>query len=89
MKTINATTKKGTALFNAYNNSTDYELRDCYGRYSTEKSRADYFCRERMRAESGHGYKIISFNTFGFSCAWLVADGLRVETASNSYLVKC
>lgn len=88
MKTINNTTKTAQRFVNAYNRSTASTLADVYGRYSTEKSRAEYFCRQRMQNENGDGFRIISYNTFGFSCGWQTADGLRVETACNSYLIK-
>lgn len=88
MKTINANTKAAARFINAYNRSTDYELRHVYGRYSWEKEHADFNCRRQMVDEGGHGYKIISFDTFGFSVAWETAEGLRVETPQSSYLVK-
>lgn len=87
MKTINANTKAAARFINAYRNSFDYSLRDCYGRYSTAKARAEYLCRAMMEKENGTGFKILSFNTFGFSCGWMVGDTLRVETPSNSYKI--
>ena len=88
METIKSTTKRGENFVNAYNRSANYCLMDCYGRYSTEKARAERDCRQKAENEGGNGFKIISFNTFGFTCGWLVPDGLRVETACGSYLVK-
>ena len=89
MKTINSTTKKGQNFIESYNRSRATSLSDCYGRFSTEKSRAERDCRRWMDDENGEDFRIISFNTFGFTCGWMTADGLRVETACNSYLVKC
>lgn len=88
MQTINANTKRGAALVAAYNRSNNFTLSDCYGRFSHEKARAEKDCREKMTRENGHGFTITSYNTFGFSCGWKTADGLRIETPCNSYLVK-
>lgn len=87
MKTINATTKAAARFINAYRNSVNDCLSDCYDRYSFEKGRAEYLCREQMKKENGHGFRIMSFNSFGFTCGWMVDGVLRVETPSNSYRV--
>ena len=87
MKTINNNTKKAQAYINAYNSSDIYSLNQAYGRPSTEKTRADYSCRMMMQEEGGHGYKIISYNTFQFSVAWIAGNALRIETANNSFVI--
>ena len=87
MKTINNNTKKAQAYINAYNSSNIYSLNQAYGRPSTEKTRADYNCRMMMENEGGHGYKIISYNTFQFSVAWISGNQLRIETACNSFVI--
>ena len=88
MQTIKSTTQRGANFINAYNNSTNYTLSECYGRYSCDKARAERECREMKARENGQGFKIMSYNSFGFTCGWLVAEGLRVETACGSYLIK-
>lgn len=87
MRTINNNTKKAQAFINAYNRSDIYSLNQAYGKPSTEKIRADYSCRMMMENEGGHGYKIISYNTFQFSVAWIAGDALRIETAANSFII--
>ena len=87
MKTLNTNTKANKAFFNAYNRSNFYRLSDCYGKYSTCKAIAERDCIKMMLSENGEGFKILSFNTFGFTCGWKVENGLRVETPSNSYFV--
>ena len=87
MKTINANTKAAARFIDAYNRSRDYSLMDCYGRYSYAKARAEMDCRAMMQIEGGDGFKIMSYNTFGFTCGWWVGDALRVETPSNSYKI--
>ena len=85
MKTINNNTKKAQAFINAYNRSSIFTLREAYANPSTAKTNADYSCRMMMQSEGGHGYKIISYNTFQFSAAWIAGDALRIETAHNSF----
>ena len=87
MKTINNNTKKAQSFINAYNRSKIFDIYRAYDKPSTEKTRADYFCREQMQKEGGHGYKIISYNTFQFSAAWITGDSLRIETACNSFVI--
>ena len=87
MKTLNNNTKKAQSFINAYNRSSMYDLQDAYANPSTDKTRADYNCRMMMQSEGGHGYKIISYNTFQFSVAWIAGDALRIETAFNSFVI--
>ena len=87
MKTINNNTKQAERYINAYNRSDIYSLNQAYGKPSTEKTRADYSCRMMMQQEGGHGYKIISYNTFQFSAAWISGNSLRIETACNSFII--
>ena len=87
MKTIKNSTKKAQAFINAYNRSSIFTLREAYANPSTDKTRADYNCRMMMQEEGGHGYKIISYNTFQFSVAWIAGNALRIETACNSFVI--
>lgn len=87
MKTINNNTKKAQAFINAYNRSSIFTLREAYANPSTAKTNADYSCRMMMQEEGGHGYKIISYNTFQFSVAWIAGNALRIETACNSFVI--
>ena len=87
MKTLNNNTKQAERYINAYNRSSMYDLQDAYRTPSTDKTRADYNCRMMMQSEGGHGYKIISYNTFQFSVAWISGNSLRIETACNSFVI--
>lgn len=87
MKTIKSTTKQGENFVNAYKRSNYYTLRQVYGRFSWEKEHAEYNCINQMNIEGGEGFRILSANTFQFTCGWMTAEGLRVETACNSYLI--
>ena len=87
MKTLNNTTKKAQAFINAYNRSSIFTLREPYANPSTAKTRADYSCRMMMQEEGGHGYKIIGYNGFRFTVAWIAGKDLRIETAYNSFVI--
>ena len=87
MKTINNNTKKAQAFINAYKRSSIFDIYEAYAKPSTDKTRADYNCRMMMQSENGHGYKIISYNTFQFSVAWIAGNALRIETAYNSFII--
>ena len=88
MITIKASTKRGSDFLAAYYRSRDTRLSDVYGRYSTEKSRAEADCKKTMLETGGSGYRILSHNSNVFTCGWITKDGnLRVETACNTYLV--
>ncbi len=88
MKTISATSKKGQYFVNAYNRSRYESISECYGRYSCAKACAERDCKGWMQEENGHDFRIIGYNSMQFTAAWRTADGLRVETACNSYLVR-
>ena len=87
MKTLNNTTKQAQHFINAYNRSDIYSLNQAYGKPSTAKTRADYNCRMMMQSEGGHGYKIIGYNGFYFTVAWIAGNALRIETACNSFVI--
>ena len=88
MITIKASTKRGSDFLAAYYRSRDTRLSDVYGRYSTEKARAERDCLDTMRETGWSGYRILSHNQSYFTVGWITKDGnLRVETASNTYLV--
>ena len=87
MKTLNNNTKKAQAYIDAYKRSSIFNIYEAYAKPSTEKTRADYFCREQMQKEGGHGYKIIGYNCNFFTVAWIAGDALRIETAYNSFII--
>ena len=87
MLTIKATTKKGQNMIASANNFEGYTLNEVYGTYSTAKYQAFYDCLMKAQAENGKNFHICSHNTFGFSVAWETAEGVRIETPKNSYLI--
>lgn len=52
-----------------------------------DKVNAYYKCLEASKLESGYELRIISWNTFQFTCAWRVENNLRVKTRNNSYII--
>lgn len=88
METIKATTKRGGRFMNAYKRSRATELSDVYGSWSCDKGQAYKQCREWCDKENGECLRIISAARYFFSVGWMTADGLRVETAKGSYLIK-
>ena len=87
MKAINNNTKQAERYINAYNRSNIFDLYEAYANPSTAKTRADYSCRMMMQEEGGHGYKIIGYNGFRFTVAWIAGNALRIETAANSFVI--
>lgn len=87
METMKPTTKTGRAYMERYNRTNCETLYQAYKTPSTDKTRADYQCRQQMAQEEGHGYRIISYNRNYFTVAWRTAQGLRIETAHRSILV--
>ena len=88
MKTIGKNSKLGRHYLYAYEHSTMYSLFGAYKKPSSRKIKADNFCRGLYGKEQGYNYKIIAASTFAFTAAWQTAQGLRIETAYNSYIVK-
>ena len=87
MEKINASTKRGAGFVASYRRSNCESLWDCYGRFSSKKAAAENDCRAWCDDENGTGFKIMSYNTYSFTCGWMTADGLRVETPCRSILV--
>ena len=84
---IKANTKKGQAMMESAKRFDGYTLNEVYGRYSPAKYHAFVDCVYKCQAEGGRNFHIISHNTFGFSVAWEVAEGVRIETPRNSYFI--
>ena len=89
---INANTIKGIGFLQAYERSNFRSIRDCYDLPSTAKIDAEFKCYNKMVSQAGFGCKILSYNTFNFTCGWLTesengVQTLHVETASNSYII--
>lgn len=88
MQTIKKETKRGQRFICAYQNSDSIELCEVYKRPSVAKRLAYNWCLNQCQKEGGERFRIISSGIFTFSVAWMTEEGLRVETAQNSFLIK-
>ena len=88
MDIIKGTTKKGQDMLAKAQYCEGRSLFDVYSSFSQSKERAFEQCLAMCNKENGNDFRIISHNTFQFSVAWNVKNGIRVKTASSSYLMK-
>ena len=77
------------------NYSEGETLAEVYGNYSYAKYQAWLYCKDLYYREGGYNFRITSHNSFNFSVAWDIInpetgelEGVRIETANNSYFVK-
>lgn len=85
---INANTSKGNALLQRANVNCGVYLHEVYGRFSEAKRKAWEWCAEQCAKENGWGFHICGHNSNTFTVAWETAEGVRMETRDNSYLIK-
>lgn len=88
-------TKKAQSLIDSYNYAVERygyrHLCNCYNTYSREKEYAEDWLLSTMNSDGGHGYTVMSYNTFGFTCGYLYPEKetgaliLRVDTPKNTY----
>lgn len=88
MTIIKKETKKGQNMVESAKRYAGYYLQDVYGSYSQAKKSAWDWCYERYLEENGKNFHITGCNRMQFTVAWETAEGLRIETAYNSYLIK-
>ena len=63
-------------------------LEKVYGRYSNAKARAFYLCDlQRIKENATSDGYIIGSNCNVFTYAFETSEGLRIETACNSYII--
>ena len=89
---INSNTIKGIGFLQSYEHSKFASINQCYESPSKAKIDAEFYCYNKMVSQAGFGFRIMSYNTFSFTCGWLTEseDGvqtLHVETARNSYII--
>ena len=87
MKRIKETSKLGAQYLYCYENAKATSVKQLYKQPSSTKVRAEENCLSQMEQEHGEGYKVLGGNAFYFTAAWITAEGLRVETGTNSYLI--
>lgn len=87
MKRISKNSKKGRGFLLRYEKASAICVAEVYKNPSLNKRMADFKCYSLFQAEDGRRYRIISHNTFAFTAAWTVPQGLRVETYGASYII--
>ena len=91
MKHISKTSQKGMHYLRSFElakaNNVNC-LEKVYGRYSNEKARAFYLCElQRIKENATSDGYIIGANSSFFTYAFETSEGLRVETACNSFII--
>lgn len=71
---MNRNEKTAKANINSYDKSTMTNLTDAYKKPSKAKSSVWFDCRYDMAKNFGWGLKVISYNTFMFTCGYLFTD---------------
>lgn len=81
--------KNLSGYYQQWKRSSNTELWQVYGRYSTAKANAMDWCKNKMKNMGGHDMRIISANGWRFTVGWLYEENgkkmFNVETSSNSY----
>ena len=88
MQVVKKETAKGKRLLTSALRYEGVYLNQVYDSWSYAKEKAwDYcyklFCDDPTATE----FSICSHNSFTFSCSWICEEGVRLETANNSYLI--
>lgn len=87
MTIIKGSTKKGQNMLKTACNNEGVNLWEVYETCSRAKQNSFNQCKAMCNAENGTDFHICSHNTFSYSVAWEVENGMRMETAQNSYLI--
>lgn len=91
---LNRNTKKAKAFIHQYDVSIDEYLTDIYDNPSDAKIAAFKTCYRKAVKMNARFLRILSYNTFVFTVAWLYEEPetgvlmLNVETAYNSYQIE-
>ena len=91
MKHISKNSQKGISYLHSFEVAKAKNINSLgkvYGRYSDAKARAFYLCDlQRIKENATSDGYIIGSNCNVFTYAFETADGLRVETACNSFII--
>lgn len=88
MKAIRKNSRMGQRYIYLYERAKAQNVREFYKKPSSNKIQACNACQRQCQAEQGLRYRIISGNCYYFIVAWRTSEGLRVETAGNSFIIK-
>ncbi len=87
---LNKTTKRAQNWIEEYSNSSCYSVRDFYSTRVYRKESIEDEIKTRLIENNLIGYKIISGNSFNFTCGYITADKktLFIETVSNIFEIE-
>lgn len=85
---LNNTTKKAKHFINEYNNSYCYSVMDFYKTCSSEKVIAENRIKSAMLENSGKNYRILSANSYNFTCGYKINNTLIIGTSVNTYEIE-
>lgn len=88
MTRVKASSKKGQQLLARARYIKGRCLADVYTTCSRAKQEAYDLCALQCTHENGENFHICSHNSNFFSVAWEVENGVRMETAYNSFLIE-
>lgn len=88
MTKLNKGTKRAQGFIDSYNRATGTTLSDIYGSYSSAKAQAERECRERMEQLGAHDFRMMSGNSFSFTCGYRTDTTLYVETSCYTYEIE-
>ena len=88
MRVVKASSSLGRKLVEIGQNWEGKFLYQVYDKWSQEKENAWNACYEEyLNTPGAELFCICSHNTFQFTVSWYTPQGMRLETARNSYLV--
>jgi hypothetical protein len=70
MKNTTADKRQALGHYEMYKRSSATTLRDVYDSWSRAKENAYEYCRNLMAEKNGHGFRIITANTFMFTAGF-------------------
>lgn len=85
---LNKTTKRASHFINEYNNSYCYSVRDFYKTCSSEKISAENKIKNTMLENGGNDYRILSGNSFNFTCGYKINNILVIETVASTFEIE-
>lgn len=88
MREVKASTALGKRLLAIGQQWEGTFLNQVYSTWSSEKEKAWNECYEEYcNTDGAEQFGICSHNTFSFTVSWFTPQGMRLETAKNSYIV--
>ena len=78
--------EQAKAIYTEYLNTPNKTILDCYARPSEEKIRIEAIIIDRMHAQGGSGYKVLSYNVNQFTCAYVIKEKNQLIYLTRDYM---